>query len=138
MRSPRASSPSSRPASPRRASAGGAAFGSSSPRQLELWVGRFHETLQGGGTFNERASRAPGTFSDRPSSPGPGDYEASPSATNPNRNRNRNRNPHPHPHPNPNPNPNPNQVCKDVTTRARLSDDTLGAGAAGEAGDGGP
>ena len=106
MRSPRASSPSSRPASPRRASAGGAAFGSSSPRQLELWVGRFHETLQvrvrvraranpnpypnpnpnpnpnlqGGGTFNERAARAPGTYSDRPSSPGPGDYEASPSA----------------------------------------------------------
>ena len=28
-------------------------------------------------------------------------------------------------------------MCKDVTTRARLSDDTLGAGAAGEAGDGG-
>ena len=29
------------------------------------------------------------------------------------------------------------KVMKDVTTRARLSDDTLGAGAAGEAGDGG-
>ena len=123
MRSPRASSPSSRPASPRRASAGGAAFGSSSPRQLELWVGRFHETLQGGGTFNERASRAPGTYSDRPSSPGPGDYEASPSATNPNpnRNRNRNRNPHPHPHPN----PNPNQASPSAFSRGAPGRDAL-------------
>ena len=69
----------SRPSSPRRASGGGSsAFGSSSPRNLELWTGRFHETLQGGGTFNDSASRAPGTYSDRPSSPGPGDYEARP------------------------------------------------------------
>lgn len=70
----------SRPASPRRGSGGGSAFGSSSPRNLELWTGRFHETLQGGGTFNDGASRAPGTYSDRPSSPGPGDYEARPTA----------------------------------------------------------